>query len=188
MVIDPNSIAITTNTNTTTTAVNTSTTTTRSFTNPHQQQRPPQQLHHLHHHPQHPHYSTHPSLYTTQPLPIRPLSHTPTQPSFLYPVASSGRGFINRLIRPLPTSDQAVTVANPNSAGYFYRPLVGLHQTASAGCGLRPHLDSSNHNNSVHMLRPPHSFQQQHIYQPHLVSSGVAVKGVPVCGQSKVYI
>lgn len=189
MAIDPNSTAVTNIT---------STGNVRSITNLQQPPRSMPPLHHFHHHVQHPNYSTHPSLYTAQPLSLRPNSSTPTQSSsspaqgILYPVSSSGRGFIQRPIRPLPTCDQAVTVVNPNPAGYFYRPLVGLHQTASAaGVSVRSNLDltNHNHNHSVHILRPPHDFQQQHnLCHPPIVSTGGPIKSVPVSGQSKVFL
>ncbi|XP_062077505.1 uncharacterized protein LOC133782272 [Humulus lupulus] len=98
-----------------------------------------------------------------------------------YPVASSGRGFISKVVRP----DQTVTVANPGGgSGYPARPFVaaGFHH---AGGVRGPHLESVNANHAAHMVRPMQNLQQ-HLYHPHLGSAVGPVKGVPVSVQSKV--
>ncbi|KAL9424486.1 hypothetical protein AB3S75_036373 [Citrus x aurantiifolia] len=87
----------------------------------------------------------------------------------VYPVASSGRGFIPKPMRP---SDQTVTVAN--HGGYPPRP----NQLPPYP---RPHLD--NHHHPVlhhhHMIRPPPLNNQQHQH-PQISSNPSPIRGVPV--------
>ncbi|KAE8650942.1 uncharacterized protein LOC101211370 [Cucumis sativus] len=107
------------------------------------------QTHHLHYPSQ--------ALYQPQSIPVRtpnaqlPKLHQDASQAILYPVASSGRGFVPRTIRPLP-ADQAVTLANPG--GYPHRPVVTFpHRPIGS-----PHLDSMSH--PMHMTRPPNLQQQ----------------------------
>ncbi|PON82613.1 proline-rich family protein [Trema orientale] len=180
----------------------------RPFTNP-PPSGPISPLHQpqlLHPHPHHPttttaaaaaSFSAQQPLYTAHPLPIRTpvppypnsqLVKSPADPSspahgIPYPVASSGRGFIPKAVRP----DQTVTVANPG--GYPPRPVVaaGFHHAG----GVRSHLECLNVNHHPphpphgHMVRPLQNLQQ-HLYHPHLGSAVGPIKGVPVSVQSKV--
>ncbi|KAI4333198.1 hypothetical protein L6164_018036 [Bauhinia variegata] len=184
MAVDPNSTAPSSSAATTTaTAVTptTATAATRPLTSPPPSSRPvsPLQhhLHNIHHYPSQP-------LYTAQPLPIRaPNFHSnsqlskPHDPSqgILYPVASSGRGFIPKGIRPPPT-DQIVTVAN--HGGYPHHSLVFPHGLRSVGS---PHLEYLNH--PLHMTRPP-NLQYHHIGSAGGPGSG-PIKGVPVSAHTK---
>ncbi|KAJ4711701.1 proline-rich family protein [Melia azedarach] len=102
----------------------------------------------------------------------------------LYPVASSGRGFIPKPMRPNNnnSADQTVTVAN--HGGYPPRPnqLPPYHPP-------RPHLDASlsNHHVAHHqhqIVRPSINQQQQHHHHPQVAPP---VRGIPVsCGHLKV--
>ncbi|KAH7570713.1 hypothetical protein JRO89_XS05G0165500 [Xanthoceras sorbifolium] len=93
---------------------------------------------------------------------------TPSQ-GIIYPVASSGRGFIPKPSRPNSnsSSDQTVTVANPGSGGYPPRPthLVSSYPPPPP----RPQLDGNHHH---HIFRS--SLNQHH---PHIPPP---VKGIPV--------
>ncbi|XP_059448242.1 RNA-binding motif protein 25-like [Corylus avellana] len=129
----------------------------------------PQAHHHQHH-------------YT----PIRPTpSHHQQQSSHsqgvLYPVASSGRGFIPK---PLPPMHAVTVAAHPGNAtstaaaaggAYPPRPLVSYSQ---------PHGLS----HPVHVMRPPH---YHHVHPAQLAGQGLGpgpgpVKGIPVSSpQSK---
>lgn len=90
----------------------------------------------------------------------------------VYPVASSGRGFIPKPMRP---SDQTVTVAN--HGGYPPRP----NQLPPYP---RPHLDNHHHpvlhhHQHHHMIRPPPLNNQQHQH-PQISSNPSPIRGVPV--------
>ncbi|XP_015873160.3 uncharacterized protein LOC107410261 [Ziziphus jujuba] len=206
MAIDPNSTAAVTTTATTiaaiatssSTATSTSTSTARPFLHP-QPARPVSPLqHHPHHvlHHQTPPFAHHQPLYASQTLPIaspNPNFQLPAKPPndpsspahpISYPLASSGRGFVPKAVRPVPViSDQTVTVANPG--GYPPRPVVNFHH---GGDGVRQHLD-----HAAHLMRPPHNLQHHHhylphqqVHRPHLGSAAVPVKGVPVSAHLKV--
>ncbi|CAL5380591.1 unnamed protein product [Camellia sinensis] len=189
----------------TTTATATATAaTTRLFTSPPPPTRPPtpplpQSYHHHHHHHLLHHHTTYPPqpqpqppLYTAQPLPnlaprlpansihsqlaTRP-QHDPSQ-GILYPVASSGRGFLPKAIRP-QSADHTVTVANPG--GFPPRPvLVAAYPHPHQ---VRPFGDP--HAQSVHLIRPTH------LHNTLLGSTGGVmpgmVKGVPVSAQQKIW-
>ncbi|XP_022949214.1 uncharacterized protein LOC111452632 [Cucurbita moschata] len=132
------------------------------------------QTHHLHYPPQ--------ALYAAQRIPIRTPNHQlpkiqqDASQAILYPVASSGRGFVPRPIRPLP-ADQAVTVANPG--GYPHRPVVTFpHRPIGS-----PHLDSMSH--PMHLARPP-NLPQQLISLSGSAISG-SIKGAPNSSDPKVF-
>ncbi|GKU88696.1 hypothetical protein SLEP1_g2926 [Rubroshorea leprosula] len=125
-----------------------------------------------------------PYSYPPHSLPLRPPSQSKNQQistkpdqsphSILYPVASSGRGFIPKPLRP----DQTVTVANPNV--YSTRPLVAFSRPPAPPIGS-PHLDALH---SVHFVRPSYPQLQQ---LPHV--GGVvpgAIKGISIPPHSKV--
>ncbi|XP_022152574.1 lysine-rich arabinogalactan protein 19 [Momordica charantia] len=131
--------------------------------------------HHLHYPPQ--------ALYTAQPIPVRtpnqqlPKVQQDASQGILYPVASSGRGFVPRPIRPLP-ADQAVTVAN--AAGFPHRPVVTFpHRPVGS-----PHLDAMSH--PMHMGRPPNLQQQQLLPLPGSATAG-SIKGAPNSSDPKVF-
>ncbi|KAI4323344.1 hypothetical protein L6164_022958 [Bauhinia variegata] len=185
MAVDPNSTATTTTATApsssaaTTVTPTTATAATRPLTSPPPSSRPvsplPHHLHNTHHYPSQP-------LYTAQPLPIRaPNPHSnpqlskPHDPSqgILYPVASSGRGFIPKGIRSRP-SDQMVTVAN--HGGYPPHSLVFTHGVRAMGS---PHLEYMNH--PLHMTRPP-NLQYHHIGP---AGGSGPIKGVPVAAHTK---
>ncbi|KAG7018103.1 hypothetical protein SDJN02_19971 [Cucurbita argyrosperma subsp. argyrosperma] len=132
------------------------------------------QTHHLHYPPQ--------ALYTAQHIPVRtpntqlPKLQQDASQAILYPVASSGRGFVPRPIRPLPV-DQSVTVANPG--GYPHRPVVSFpHRPIGS-----PHLDSMSH--PMHMARPPNLQQQLIPFSGSSIS--VSIKGAPNSSDPKVF-
>ncbi|XP_043816724.1 uncharacterized protein LOC110623917 isoform X2 [Manihot esculenta] len=157
--------------------------------------------------------------YASQNIQIRPQTQTKTQISnpisssqqqqgILYPVASSGRGFIPRPVRP---ADQTVTVANnqnltsgayhPRAVGVAYRPPIGSGSGPASGTSpgcprSHPHMDSGlahiphpSFHHPVHMIRqhPPHlQHQQQQHYIGGSAGAGLApIKGIPVTGQLK---
>ncbi|KAJ7982151.1 proline-rich family protein [Quillaja saponaria] len=144
--------------------------------------QPQPQLNHL----QNAHQYPSQALYTAQPLPFRNSSphsnpqlakpHDPTQ-GVLYPVASSGRGFLPKGIRPMST-EQMVTVVNPS--GYPPRPVVTFPHGVQT-IGSLP-MDSLNH--PLHMMRPPY-LQYPHVGSP-VVTGSVHIKGVPVSANPKV--
>ncbi|XP_057978741.1 uncharacterized protein LOC131165087 isoform X2 [Malania oleifera] len=126
--------------------------------------------------------------YTAQAQPIRvpnpspnspqiPKTHDPPQ-GVLYPVASSGRGFIPKVILPkLP--DQTVTVANPagGSSGFPSRPFLPFaHPFRPFGF---PPSDPTQFQ-PLQLMRPPQ------LHHSHLASAGAAVKGVPVSAHKVV--
>ncbi|KAF5952986.1 hypothetical protein HYC85_010930 [Camellia sinensis] len=188
----------------TTTATAAAAATARLFTSPPPPTRPPtpplpQSYHHHHHHHHLLHHHTtyppqpqpQPPLYTAQPLPnlaprlpansihsqlaSRP-QHDPSQ-GILYPVASSGRGFLPKTIRP-QSADHTVTVANPG--GFPPRPvLVAAYPHPHQ---VRPFGDP--HAQSVHLIRPTH-LHNTLLGSTGGVMSGM-VKGVPVSAQQKV--
>lgn len=128
------------------------------------------QTHHLHYPPQ--------PLYAPQSIPVR----TPNaqlqklHQAILYPVASSGRGFVPRPIQPLP-ADQAVTLANPG--GYPHRPVVTFpHRPIGS-----PHLDSMSH--PMHMARPPNLQQQLIPFSGSSISG--SIKGALNSSDPKVF-
>lgn len=104
-----------------------------------------------------------------------PSSAAAANRGILYPVASSGRGFLPKAIR-----SQSATAADQiaNQAGFPPRPVLGgppySHTVRAFGF---PHSDPH-----AHLIRPAH------VHQTFLGSTGVisaAVKGVPVSGQLK---
>ncbi|KAK0574733.1 hypothetical protein LWI29_028256 [Acer saccharum] len=100
-----------------------------------------------------------------------PTASTPTaSQGIIYPVASSGRGFIPKPSRPNST-DQTVTVANPSNGGYPPRhgPLLSYPPHP------RPPLDVNHHNHQV--VRPSLNQQQQHHHHPY---HNPPIKGIPV--------
>ncbi|KAL6964821.1 hypothetical protein U1Q18_035876 [Sarracenia purpurea var. burkii] len=138
----------------------------RPLTSPFPQ--PQSHYHYSHPHP-HSHHATayhqpQPSLYTAQSLPniaprvpaaaIRPqLAAKPHEPSrgILYPVASSGRGFLSKAIRPQPV-DQTVTVAN--AGGFPPCPAVpAAYPYAVRPFGF-PHPDPQGQ--ASPLIRPTH--------------------------------
>lgn len=131
-------------------------------------------------------------LYMAQPLPnlvpranpnsnypqLAAKPHDPTQ-GILYPVASSGRGFITRPIRP-QSADQTVTVANPG--GFPPRSVVVApyplpHSVRALGF---PHSDPHS-GQPVHLVRPNH-LQHTLLGSTAGMTLGM-VKGVPVSSQ-----
>ncbi|KAK9283589.1 hypothetical protein L1049_011838 [Liquidambar formosana] len=186
---DPHPTPTPTPTPTTTT---TTTTTTRPLTNPPQQPSRP-----LTPVPQTHPYPSQPPLFTVQPHLSSSTNTRPSNPNpppsthfpkphdthppqgILYPVASSGRGFIPKPIRPQPT-DQIVTVANPGAA-FPPRSIVTFphHQVRHFGFS---NSDSLNH--PVHMMRSPYL---QHSHLGMAGSAGSApIKGIPVSAHPKV--
>ncbi|KAJ6947962.1 lysine-rich arabinogalactan protein 19 [Populus alba x Populus x berolinensis] len=131
---------------------------------------------------------------TQTPNPLIPPNHQ----GVLYPVASSGRGFIPRPVRPQQDQTPANQVAyHPRGAGVAYRP-----HTPTAGVGSP---SSRSHPNPQQLgdLHHLHNVQQQHLmmsrqHPTHLqhhnyVGLGLGVgsvaapiKGIPVTGQLKV--
>ncbi|XP_075643105.1 uncharacterized protein LOC142614470 [Castanea sativa] len=166
---------------TTTTPTATTTTTTRPLTNintnintntsPAQPARPVyvQNPHpHQHQHHQIPH------LYPQ----VR--SPNPTQQGILYPVASSGRGFI-----PKPPLQNSVTVAANNNVT---TTATAAATTAPSGVGVgvgyppRPLVSYPQ----VHVMRPPlHHLHQQHPTS-QLPSATNPIKGIPISTHQKV--
>lgn len=194
MAIDPNSTAATTNI--AAIATSSSTATGANAGRPLAHPQPSRPLSPLQHHPHHHHhhqtspFAHHQPLYAAQPLPIAspnpnfqlpakpPSDPSSPAPAISYPLASSGRGYVPKAVRPIPViSDQTVTVANPG--GYPPRPVVNFHH----GGGVRTHLESLSH--AAHLMRPPLNSQHRH-YHLHLASAGVPVKGVPVSANRKV--
>ncbi|KAG6792635.1 hypothetical protein POTOM_001787 [Populus tomentosa] len=131
---------------------------------------------------------------TQTPNPLIPPNHQ----GVLYPVASSGRGFIPRPVRPQQDQTPANQGAyHPRGAGVAYRP-----HTPTAGVGSP---SSRSHPNPQQLgdLHHLHNVQQQHLmmsrqHPTHLqhhnyVGLGLGVgsvaapiKGIPVTGQLKV--
>ncbi|XP_038701752.1 uncharacterized protein LOC119998479 [Tripterygium wilfordii] len=114
-----------------------------------------------------------------------PNSSTATCQGVLYPVASSGRGFISNPNRPPLLQKHAVTVANPG--GYPLLP-VGYPRVHPVGA-VSPQFDGAV--NLHHMVRHPSPhLQQQHQYRQPVgyaaAAGGGVIKGVPVSGQQKV--
>lgn len=105
-----------------------------------------------------------------------PSSAAAANRGILYPVASSGRGFLPKAIR---SQSAAAADQIANQAGFPPRPVLGgppySHTVRAFGF---PHSDPH-----AHLIRPAH------VHQTFLGSTGVisaAVKGVPVTGQLKV--
>ncbi|KAI8571724.1 hypothetical protein RHMOL_Rhmol01G0141800 [Rhododendron molle] len=105
-----------------------------------------------------------------------PSSAAAANRGILYPVASSGRGFLPKAIRSQSAAAAADQIAN--QAGFPPRPVLGgppySHTVRAFGF---PHSDPH-----AHLIRQPH------VHQTFLGSTGVisaAVKGVPVSGQLK---
>lgn len=195
MAVDPNSAAATSSSSaaTTVTAVTAAAATVmppRPLTSPPPLSRPISQL------AQPPHLQLHNShlytsqaFYAAQSLPIRaPNPHSNSQLSkthdsavqgVLYPVASSGRGFIPKGVRPLST-DQMVTVANP---GVYPPPPASLLYSHGVRPMGSPHLD-------YHLNYPLHMTRPSNLQYPHLGLAGGAgsgpIKGVPVSAHPKV--
>ncbi|XP_030962221.1 rho GTPase-activating protein gacJ-like [Quercus lobata] len=167
MALDPQPTPTTTTTTPTTT---TTTTTTRPLTNINTNTSPAQPARPVYvqsPHPQHHQHHQIPHLYPQ----VR--SPNPAQQGILYPVASSGRGFI-----PKPPLQNSVTVATNNNVttaatttsgvgvGYPTRPLVSYPQ--------------------VHVMRPPlHHLHQQHPTS-QLPSATNPIKGIPISTHQKV--
>ncbi|KAF7140005.1 hypothetical protein RHSIM_Rhsim06G0015600 [Rhododendron simsii] len=105
-----------------------------------------------------------------------PSSTAAANRGILYPVASSGRGFLPKAIRSQSAAAAADQIAN--QAGFPPRPALGgppySHTVRAFGF---PHSDPH-----AHLIRPPH------VHQTFLGSTGVisaGVKGVPISGQLK---
>ncbi|XP_042955942.1 extensin isoform X2 [Carya illinoinensis] len=154
MALDPTASATTTATPTITT---TSTITPRPFANLNTypnptppSTRPISPLPHPHSHHPYP---------TAAAQSIRTTLTHPQQQGILYPVASSGRGFIPK------TPMQTVTVAANPAAPYAPRPLV-----------------SYPHSHPLHLMRPPNPHHHLHpqLGGPGLASGSVPIKGIPV--------
>ncbi|XP_042484649.1 leucine-rich repeat extensin-like protein 5 isoform X2 [Macadamia integrifolia] len=101
----------------------------------------------------------------------------PSQPQgILYPVASSGRGYIPKSFRP-QSPDQLVTIANPGGAGFPPRSLMSFPNQVQVQ--LRPFgfAPGDPQTHPVHLMKPPH-------LQP---SSQIASRqmGAPVPGTIK---
>ncbi|KAJ4970022.1 hypothetical protein NE237_003121 [Protea cynaroides] len=80
-----------------------------------------------------------------------PSSLPPSQPQgILYPVASSGRGFVPKSFRP-QSPDQLVTIANPGGVGFPPRPVLAFPQVRPFGFS-----PADPQAQSVHLMRPPH--------------------------------
>ncbi|KAJ4703139.1 proline-rich family protein [Melia azedarach] len=95
----------------------------------------------------------------------------------LYPVSSSGRGFIPKPIHPNNNSSADLTVTVANHGRYSPQPnqLPLYHHP-------RPHLDASlsNHHVAHHqhqIFRPCINQQQQHHHHPQVAPS---IRGIPV--------
>ncbi|XP_028787449.1 uncharacterized protein LOC114743406 [Neltuma alba] len=144
-------------------------------------QPPPIQLHNSHLYPSQP-------FYAAQSLPIRAQNphsnsqlskaHDSVPQGVLYPVASSGRGFIPKGARPLST-DQMVTVANPG----VYPPPHSLVFPPGVRPMGSPHLDY-HLSYPLHLARPP-NMQYAHPGLAGGAGSG-PFKGVPVSAHPKV--
>ncbi|KAF8398524.1 hypothetical protein HHK36_017453 [Tetracentron sinense] len=131
-------------------------------------------------------------VYTAQPLPVVVVAgKTPNPPlqmakiqdppvlppqGILYPVSSSGRGFIPKTLRPQST-DQLVTVANPG--GFPPRSVMAFPNP------VRP-FGFPPSDSQTHMMRPPH-MQPLHFGSRQM---GAAVSGsnksIPVVVHPKV--
>ncbi|XP_040991869.1 uncharacterized protein LOC121238870 isoform X2 [Juglans microcarpa x Juglans regia] len=111
--------------------------------------RPISPLPHHHHHP----------YPTAAAQSIRTTLTHPQQQGILYPVASSGRGFI-----PKPPMQTVTVAANP-AAPYAPRPLV-----------------SYPHSHPLHLMRPPNPHHHLHpqLGGPGLASGSIPIKGIPV--------
>ncbi|XP_015584631.1 uncharacterized protein LOC8289296 isoform X2 [Ricinus communis] len=123
-------------------------------------------------------------LYPSQTIPIRsqsqnsnPTSSQQQQQGIIYPVASSGRGF---MVRP---SDQTANNPNfnpgashPRAVGVSYRPVIG-----SPGSTHHHHHHLQHHHPAYHLMRqhPTHLQHHQH-YTPL-----PPIKGIPVTGPLK---
>ncbi|KAF5736399.1 SH3 domain-containing protein C23A1.17 [Tripterygium wilfordii] len=113
-----------------------------------------------------------------------PNSSTTTSQGVLYPVASSGRGFISNSNRPPLRQEHAVTVVNPGA----YPPLPVGYPRAHSVMAVSPHFDGAL--NLRHLVRhPTPHLQQQHQFRQHVGNAAVGggvIKGVPVSRQQKV--
>ncbi|XP_010243354.1 PREDICTED: uncharacterized protein LOC104587439 [Nelumbo nucifera] len=129
-------------------------------------------------------------IYTAQPIPvIAGKTSNPNPPAqmakiqdpsvpppqgILYPVASSGRGFIPKSFRPQPV-DQLVTVANPG--GFPPRSVVAFANQ------VRPFSfpPGDPQVQAVHLMRPPH-MQPPHLGPRHIGAtvSGPPIKSIPL--------
>uniref|UniRef100_A0A5B6YJ03 Putative SH3 domain-containing protein C23A1.17 n=2 Tax=Davidia involucrata TaxID=16924 RepID=A0A5B6YJ03_DAVIN len=150
--------------------------------------QPPQP--HYHHPTTYPSSSQQP-LYTAQPIPnlaprvptnsIHPQLAKPHDhpPGLLYPVASSGRGFLPKAVRP-QSVDQTVTIANPG--GFPPRPVI----SAAYHHPGRPFgfPQSEPQCQTVHLIRPTH-LQHTLLGSTGGVMTGM-VKGIPVSAHPKV--
>lgn len=160
----PSPAPITTNTAATSTTI-------RPFTNPSQQpSRPVTPVPRSHP------YLAQPRISNPNSAPNVPKPHDAHSPQgILYPVASSGHGFVPKHLRPHP-SDQMVTVANPGA----FPPRVNFPHQGGRPFGL-PNSDSLNH--PVHMTRPPYL---QHSHPGVVGTSGsTPIKGIPVSAKPK---
>lgn len=99
------------------------------------------------------------------------------QPPPIYPVASSGRGFVRGNLRPPSGNDQTVTLANHGTVGYPPRSVVAFPHHIFRPLGF-PHSDAGTH--PVHLMRPPQYFGP--VGGPVSAPS----KGIPVLPHPKV--
>lgn len=99
------------------------------------------------------------------------------QPPPIYPVASSGRGFVRGNLRPPSGTDQTVTLANHGTVGYPPRSVVAFPHHIFRPLGF-PHSDAGTH--PVHLMRPPQYFG------PVGGTVSAPTKGIPVLSHPKV--
>ncbi|XP_050284301.1 uncharacterized protein LOC126724106 [Quercus robur] len=155
-----------------TTTTTTTTITTRPLTNINTNTSPAQPARPVYVQNPHPHHQHHqiPHLYPQ----VR--SPNPAQQGILYPVASSGRGFI-----PKPPLQNSVTVATNNNV-----TTAATTTTTTSGVGVgyptRPLVSYPQ----VHVMRPPlHHLHQQHPTS-QLPSATNPIKGIPISTHQKV--
>uniref|UniRef100_F6HPT6 Uncharacterized protein n=1 Tax=Vitis vinifera TaxID=29760 RepID=F6HPT6_VITVI len=127
----------------------------------------------------------HPLPYSTIRVPNPQLAkpHDPPQ-GILYPVASSGRGFIPKPLRPQSSDHNTVTVANPGAA---FPPRSAATAAAAFSHQARPFgFPQSDLNYPVHSMRMPH------LLPSHVgvtaVPGSAPIKGIPVSAHPKVQI
>ncbi|CAK7331760.1 unnamed protein product [Dovyalis caffra] len=189
MTTTPNSTSTSTTATTTTRPFTTTTTKPTTTTTPPRPQSP-FQIHHQQIYP-----VIRPQTQT--PNSIIPSNHHQQQQGVLYPVASSGRGFIPRPVRP--QQDQT-----PTNQGVYHQRGVGVAYRPHTPTTIGGSPSSRSHPNPQQLgdLHHLHNVQQQmmmsrqhptHLQHHNYVGLGLGVgsvsapiKGIPVTGQHKV--
>ena len=133
---------------------------------------------------------------TQTPNPIIPPSHQ----GVLYPVASSGRGFIPRPVRPHQDQTPANQGAyHPRGAGVAYRPHTPTTVVGSPSSRSHPNPQQLGDLHHLHNVQQQHLMMSRqhptHLQHHNYVGFGLGVgsvaapiKGIPVTGQLKVYL